>query len=253
LEHFYRLEEQIRAAYESQDDAQLKARANEYLNLAALYRCNWNYGNAVHDANRYLGLASLRSGDLSQAATFLVLSGKSTGSPQLDTFGPDLTLADELLKHGQADAVKAYLTDIKHFWRMDNGQVDEWLSAIDRGERPALDRFSAIRPSAWMIALWWLVITGPLLAALLLTYVGRRSISRKVLFLLLGITAGYASLIFLNLVIVPLMIKLVSLGDATGTFLLMATYLPLILALALPVAVVFALFRYFSSSTRGAR
>lgn len=246
LERFYRLEEQMREAYDRRDDAALKARADEYLDLAAVYRCNWNYGNAIHDANRYLGLVSLRSGDLTQAATFLQRSGKSTGSPQLNSFGPDLSLANELLKQGQADAVRAYLSDIKRFWTMGSAQVDEWLIALDRGERPELDHRFAIRPSTWLIALGWLVITGPLLAVSLLTYVGRRSLSRKVLFLVVGISAGYASLILVNLVIVPLMLKLAMLAGTRGLLLFVATYLPLVLALVLPAAVVFALYKYFS-------
>jgi hypothetical protein len=136
------------------------------LELAAIYRCNWNYGNAIHDANRYLGLASLRDGNVDEAARLLVLSGKSTGSPQLDSFGPDLDLANQLLKHGKIDPVLEYLRDIKRFWKMDNGQLDQWLSAIDRGDKPELDRFSSMKPSPWMIALWWLVIGLPAIAAL---------------------------------------------------------------------------------------
>ena len=58
---------------------ELADRAKEFLELAAVYRCNWNYGNAIHDANRYLGLASLRAGKVDEAAKFLVLAGKSTG------------------------------------------------------------------------------------------------------------------------------------------------------------------------------
>jgi len=54
----------------------------EYLELANTYRCNWNYGNAVHDANRYLGLISLKKGDTDAAVVYLREAGKSTGSPQ---------------------------------------------------------------------------------------------------------------------------------------------------------------------------
>lgn len=146
LEHFYELGDQVKAAYESANDAELTALAHEYLELANVYRCNWNYGNAIHDSNRYLGLASLRHGSADDAARFLVLSGKSAGSPQLDTFGPDLELANQLLQRGETEAVTTYLREIKHFWKMDRGQVDQWLAAIEKGEKPNLDRFSAMKP-----------------------------------------------------------------------------------------------------------
>jgi len=98
LKRFYALDDQIKAAYAANDSAGTGKLATEYLELANTYRCNWNYGNAVHDANRYLGLISLKKGDTDAAIVYLREAGKSTGSPQLDTFGPELDLANELLK-----------------------------------------------------------------------------------------------------------------------------------------------------------
>jgi hypothetical protein len=254
LERFYRLEEMVRAAYESRDEAELSARANEYLDLASIYRCNWNYGNAVHDANRYLGLASLRSGNVEQAVMFLLRSGKSTGSPQLNSFGPDLNLAGELLKQGQVGPVRAYLVDVKRFWKMDNGQIDQWLAALERGERPELNRFAAMMPPLWMLLLWLVVITGPAIVALFLMYIGRRTLRRKVLFLFVAMSAGYVSLILLYWTIVPLMIRLVTTSElARNAVWLLTVCLPIILSLAVPAAVVFGVFRCFLASSRKAR
>jgi hypothetical protein len=105
LARFYQLGDEVQATYERANDVGVAERAKEWLELAVVYRCNWNYGNAIHDANRYLGLASLRAGKVDEAANFLVLASKSTGSPQLDTFGPELDLADALLKRGKTQAV----------------------------------------------------------------------------------------------------------------------------------------------------
>ena len=60
LNHFYALDNLIKSAYEANDLSTSAKLAHEYLNLASTYRCNWNYGNAIHDANRYLGLISLK-------------------------------------------------------------------------------------------------------------------------------------------------------------------------------------------------
>jgi hypothetical protein len=149
LTRFYQLGDEVQAAYEHANDLELVQRASEWLDLAAVYRCNWNYGNAIHDANRYLGLASLRAGKVDEAASFLVLASKSTGSPQLDTFGPELDLADALLKRGKALAVTGYLRGIHQFWEMDHGRVGRWIAAINNGETPKLERFS-VAPSAWL-------------------------------------------------------------------------------------------------------
>ncbi|MCG7911537.1 MAG: RNA polymerase subunit sigma-24, partial [Candidatus Thiodiazotropha taylori] len=71
----------------------------------------------------------------------LVLAGQSTGSPQLDSFGPDLKLANVLLKKGQREAVAKYLSGVKRFWEMDEGRIDSWLKDIEAGKTPKLSRF----------------------------------------------------------------------------------------------------------------
>ena len=193
LKRFYSLDDLIKAAYDSNDLPTATSLANEYLSLATTYRCNWNYGNAIHDANKYLGLISLKSGDQAAAAGYLLKSGKSSGSPQLNSFGPDPILADALLRAGHAEPVKAYLRDIKKFWKMENGQVDEWLASIEKGERPSLSRFAA-KPSAWQLAFFWFALAWPALVVVACLYFQRRLISRKWVFGIAGLAVGYAGM-----------------------------------------------------------
>ena len=193
LKRFYALDDLIKSAYEANDLTTVTNLANEYLSLATTYRCNWNYGNAIHDANKYLGLISLKSGDQTAAAGYLLKSGKSSGSPQLNSFGPDPSLADALLKAGHTEPVKVYLRDIKKFWKMENGQVDEWLASIDKGERPSLNRFAA-KPSAWQLAFFWFALAWPALVVAACLYFQRRRISRKWVFGIAGLAVGYAGM-----------------------------------------------------------
>ncbi|MFY9315103.1 MAG: hypothetical protein WAO95_06035 [Burkholderiales bacterium] len=83
LKRFYSLDDLISKAYAANDLPTATKLAAEYLELAAVYRCNWNYGNATHDANRYLGLMSIKNGNIDAAGQYLLKAGKSTGSPQL--------------------------------------------------------------------------------------------------------------------------------------------------------------------------
>jgi TonB family protein len=91
--------------------------ANELLRLAPKYRGDWNYGNAIHDGNMVLGLVALRQGSIANAKQYLLESGKTTGSPQLDSFGPDFTLARELLQKGERETVLEYLSLCRVFWK----------------------------------------------------------------------------------------------------------------------------------------
>ena len=198
LKRFYALDDQIKSAYAANDFASTGKLATEYLELANIYRCNWNYGNAVHDANRYLGLISLKNGDTDAAIVYLREAGKSTGSPQLDTFGPELDLANELLKRGRTEAVQGYLKDIKKFWKMDNGQVAGWLAAMDAGEKPELDRFAAQQSGTYPMLILWLPVVWPVLAVGAALYMLGRRIARKWLFVFIALLAGYLTMFVTN-------------------------------------------------------
>jgi hypothetical protein len=165
LKRFYALNELMDKQFTKSNYYNARKLANEYLQLALLHNQNWNYGNAIHDANRILGLMSLNEGNIEEAAAFLLKSSESRGSPQLDTFGPELDLANLLLKEGKTVEVKTYLTNIKNFWEMDNGVVTEWLDQIELGKSPELNRFGQhlipwnLRLFIWFSLLWPLLIT----------------------------------------------------------------------------------------------
>jgi hypothetical protein len=244
LAHFYQLGDEVQAAYVRKNDLELADRAKEFLELAAIYRCNWNYGNAIHDANRYLGLSSLRAGKVDEAADFLVLAAKSTGSPQLDTFGPDLDLANALLKRGKTQAVIEYLQGVHHFWEMDNGRTGKWIAAISKGEKPELDRVAVLQ-NPWWTAVDFLITALPLMLTLTLLYVGRHRLRRKVVFVVAALGLGYGAWLLIGYLMGAVWGRMVSTWASAGKLGEFALiYLPIVLAIAVPASVVFCVFRY---------
>jgi hypothetical protein len=93
----------------------------------------------VHWAHIVLGTVARLRGNLESACGELGLAGGTRGSPQLNSSGPDLELAQGLLDLGRPDAVLDYLTQCKRFWEMDRGALDQWISHISSGERPKLE------------------------------------------------------------------------------------------------------------------
>ena len=77
---------------------------------------DWNYGNVVHDVNAMLCLAALHDGDKKRAGEFLLSAGRSPGSPQLGSFGPDFSYAAKMLKAGETNVVLQYLDLVGNFW-----------------------------------------------------------------------------------------------------------------------------------------
>lgn len=96
--------------------------------------------NSVQWAHIVLGQVAIRDNP-EVACAELALAGRTRGSPQLNSFGPDLALAQSLLDLGYVDAVVDYLTECKRFWEMDRGLLDQWIRAISTGERPKLNKF----------------------------------------------------------------------------------------------------------------
>lgn len=75
----------------------------------------WNRGNRLHWGHIILGRVALRQGGLAAAEQHLQDAANVSGSPQLNSFGPDFDLANELLEHGRRDAVLDYLDRCKRF------------------------------------------------------------------------------------------------------------------------------------------
>lgn len=249
LSRFYSLDDKITEAYKTNDFGKVKELAKENLELAAVYRCNWNFGNAIHETNRVLGLVSLKGGDIDAAADYLLKAGKSTGSPQLDTFGPELDLANQLLQLGKVDAVKSYLKDIKSFWEMNNGQVDTWLAEIEKGGKPQLDRFAGNKPGPLLMALFWLAVAWPFIVSVAFLYAQRKRIARKLLFFVIAVPSGYAVMYVGNWIIGYVIQAIMSgMEDLSEATLFLMSYLPLGIVLLLPVLMVFLLARFFRSN-----
>lgn len=132
------LDDAAELAYEIEDYEKAKKYSLESLSLSDKYRNDWNYGNSIHNSNMILGRLSLKDGSIENAKKFLLKSAESKGSPQLDSFGPSLKLANDLLLAGQRDIVLTYLNSISSFWKMDDGCVSRWIKQIENNEIPKL-------------------------------------------------------------------------------------------------------------------
>jgi serine/threonine protein kinase len=103
------------ACFEAGDKAEFKKAAQAWLDSNANTNA-WYYGNVIHGANALLGRAALQDGDAKTAGDYLLKAGRTPGSPQLDSFGPDFTLAAQLLAASEKQVVLEYLDLVEKFW-----------------------------------------------------------------------------------------------------------------------------------------
>jgi len=96
----------------------------------------WNYGNRVHHGNLVLGRIALRNGNIEKAKSQLTAAGNTPGSPQLNSFGPNMALAKALLEIGEREVVLEYFELCSKFWNSDRAKdkLDKWgvLAAAGR-------------------------------------------------------------------------------------------------------------------------
>ncbi len=125
-----------KSALEAGQAKKAKVYATELAEDAAKGRADWNRGNAIHHAHLILGRLALHDGDIAEAKLQLHAAGETPGSPQLNSFGPNMTLARDLLQRGETEAVLDYFAQCGKFWKMGKNQLDAWTKEAKAGKVP---------------------------------------------------------------------------------------------------------------------
>jgi predicted Zn-dependent protease len=133
---FYALDGAAKESFVAGKIEEARNDAQELLTLLPKYKGDWNYGNAVQDANLVLGRIAMREGKTEAAKKHLIAAGQSSGSPQMDSFGPNMTLAKDLLEKGERDTVIEYFMLCRKFWKLDHGKLDQWTQEVMDGKTP---------------------------------------------------------------------------------------------------------------------
>ena len=124
------------AAFAAGDMLKARAYADRLLAEAKAHRGQWDYANAIHSGNTVLGRIAVRESRYADAVKFLHASADVPGSPTLNSFGPAMLLAKELLEAGEPDAVLAYFESCRVFWKMGGERLDEWARDVRAGRAP---------------------------------------------------------------------------------------------------------------------
>jgi hypothetical protein len=133
---FYINTDKVKRLFADGDLEEARSLAQRLIGDAEEFPKDWNYGNAIHAANIVLGRIALREDDTKLAGKYLLSAGGTPGSPQLDTFGPDMNLARELIAAGEPDTVVAYFDLCEKFWKMNDGRLKAWRESVKLGKIP---------------------------------------------------------------------------------------------------------------------
>ncbi|HJW04506.1 MAG TPA: hypothetical protein VJ548_14595, partial [Azospira sp.] len=100
-----RLREVAKLAFQVGDYPRAEKYAKELLGQAQAHPGDEKFGAAVHDANVVLGRLDLKRKAVAEAKEHLLAAGRSVGGDTLSSFGPNMSLAKDLLDYGEKPAV----------------------------------------------------------------------------------------------------------------------------------------------------
>lgn len=243
LTRFYDMEDLINFAYKEGSYGKATTLIAEYLELASTYRSNWNYGNAVHNSNQILGFISLEKNDVAGAANYLVEAGKSTGSPQLDSFGPNLDLATELLSRGERDAVVSYLLGIRKFWNGKESMVDDWVQKINDGEEVQLNQY---QPGLFEMVLYGLSLAWPIILVLGFWFKIKSHLSNNWSFPAVAVLSAFGAMFLGSMLIGPIVMALIEVVSA-GILGPLIIVISVLLQVGAPYLAIYLVARFFKN------
>jgi hypothetical protein len=130
---FYALGEAAKQSFAAGKVEDARKYAQELMTLLPSFRQDQEYGNAVHDANLTLGRIAVREGRMDDAKRHLIESVR-TPSARLMDYGPNMSLAKNLLDKGERQAVLDYFALCKKFWNF--ARLDDWSQQVKEGKVP---------------------------------------------------------------------------------------------------------------------
>jgi len=135
-ERFYLTTTLATTALAAGETAKATSYSQSLLEQAPLMQGDWNYGNAIHVAHLVLGEIALNADDVALAKTHLLSAANIPGSPQLNSFGPNMRLANQLLAKGERDVVVQYFDLCARFWQPQFSKLEAWKAIVVKGGEP---------------------------------------------------------------------------------------------------------------------
>jgi len=138
---FHELSHAALAAYDAGDFDAAQSDANDLLSQAIREKTDPYYGSGIFYAYLVDGLIALkRDHNVGLADNFLRAAGHTPGSATLNTLGPNMMLARDLLAQGDRFGVLDFLKLCRSFWTKGQNQMTEWEKTIASGNIPDFGR-----------------------------------------------------------------------------------------------------------------
>jgi hypothetical protein len=137
MEMYFALPKLAMAAFDAGEDDKAELYAKQLLALSANRSRYESPGLGIFFGNMIIGRVALRRDkNIALAKASLLAAGGTSGSAALDSFGPNMSLAKDLIEAGERDVVLEYFTLCRSFWKMGQKKLDDWTAMIKGGGMP---------------------------------------------------------------------------------------------------------------------
>jgi hypothetical protein len=131
-----RLGDLAKSAFTAGEIEKTRYHAEQVTQFGKEHPDDWEYRTSIHQANIVLGRIALKQKKIKLADEYLLKAGQTPGSPALNSFGPNMTLAKELLQAGQRKTVLQYFELCRKFWEFHGDDLDRWTKEVKAGKTP---------------------------------------------------------------------------------------------------------------------
>ncbi|MEA2552863.1 MAG: hypothetical protein QOJ65_1039, partial [Fimbriimonadaceae bacterium] len=135
-ERYHALGSAANSRFNASDYDAARSYALELQEIAERFRHDSEYEQAMASVKIVLGRLALKGGKVEEAEKLLAEAGRTTGSPVLNSFGPNMSLAQDLLRAGRTEAVLEYFNSCKQFWSSRFSKLDQWTEDVGAGRMP---------------------------------------------------------------------------------------------------------------------
>ena len=97
---------------------------------------DFGYSTAFERVHSVLGRLALMDGDIQGAKAHLLHSADFKGSPTMSSFGPNMSLARDLLLAGEKEIVLQYLEACRQIWDFGADDLDHWTMYVNADRIP---------------------------------------------------------------------------------------------------------------------
>lgn len=125
-----------KAAYEAGETRKADSYAKQALAAVDRLSAENIHGEAIHQGNIVLGRIAFDNGGIHKAKEYLLAAGRTPGSPTLNSLGPSMGLAKQLLDADESEVVLEYLDLCGEFWKGGTDKLAAWKAVIEEGGIP---------------------------------------------------------------------------------------------------------------------